>query len=314
MLVVAAIADYLASAELAGRSESTLSYYEIKAKPLVRLLGQRTVDSLTLADVEGYVHARLSEVERTTIRKELGLLASALRRQHKKGALPSPPAAIIPDIGGAYVPRERALSRAEFRQLRAELADDRRDYLDTYCLTGVRESEMYRIRWSHVYRSQLHVQGEKTEGSDRWVPVDRHVVAVLRRRGASVADDAQLFPPWGNARRDLARACARAKIAPVSHNDLRRTYATWLAESGSPEAVTASLLGHTSSAMVRRVYQRIGRDAQRRAVRKLRPVAAPLDARECDVECDSSMTDQGHSADKRADRRKRRTPKKSLDS
>ena len=60
-----------------------------------------------------------------------------------------------------------------------------------------------------------------------------------------------------------------AGIARVSCNDLRRTFATWLAEAGVPEAVTASLLGHASSQMVRRVYTRIGREAQRRAVAML---------------------------------------------
>ena len=64
-------------------------------------------------------------------------------------------------------------------------------------------------------------------------------------------------------RRDLHAACERAEIAPVSPNDLRRTFATWQAEAGVPEAVTASLMGHTSSAMIRRVYAKIGTDAKR---------------------------------------------------
>jgi hypothetical protein len=41
------------------------------------------------------------------------------------------------------------------------------------------------------------------------------------------------------------------------------------------EAVTASLMGHTSSMMVRRVYGRIGSDAKREALAKLPPLAPP---------------------------------------
>ena len=72
-----------------------------------------------------------------------------------------------------------------------------------------------------------------------------------------------------NARRSLRAACTRAGISPVSHNDFRRTFASWLAEEGVPELVTASLLGHASSAMVRRVYSRIGPAAQLQAIETL---------------------------------------------
>lgn len=82
-----------------------------------------------------------------------------------------------------------------------------------------------------------------------------------------------LFPRWLNVRRDLEAACKRAGIAKVSPNDLRRTFASWQAEAGVPEAVTASLTGHTSSQMVRRVYGRIGSDAKRDAMAKLPPLA-----------------------------------------
>jgi integrase len=74
-----------------------------------------------------------------------------------------------------------------------------------------------------------------------------------------------LFPPWGHVRRDPAATCERAGIAKISCNDFRRTFATSLAEQGGPEAVTASLLGHASTAMVRRVYAQIGWEAQQRA-------------------------------------------------
>jgi len=75
-------------------------------------------------------------------------------------------------------------------------------------------------------------------------------------------------------RRDLAQACERAGIPKVTPNDLRRTFATWLAEAGVPELVTASLLGHTNSAMVRRVYACIGGEAKRSAVARLPALGA----------------------------------------
>jgi hypothetical protein len=78
-----------------------------------------------------------------------------------------------------------------------------------------------------------------------------------------------LFRPWGNVRRDLAAACARAGIPPVTPNDLRRTYATWWRHHGVATHDIAALLGHRDSRMVERVYgrtdaQSLGRSLQRR--------------------------------------------------
>ena len=56
--------------------------------------------------------------------------------------------------------------------------------------------------------------------------------------------------------RDLARACRAAKIPRVSPNDLRRTFASLLVQDGVPLDVVAKLLGHSSAAMVYRVYGR----------------------------------------------------------
>jgi hypothetical protein len=55
----------------------------------------------------------------------------------------------------------------------------------------------------------------------------------------------------------------------VTPNDLRRTFATWQAEAGVPELVTAALMGHTTSAMVRKVYAKIGDQAKRDALARL---------------------------------------------
>jgi integrase len=184
------------------------------------------------------------------------------------------PASIIPDMRGAYVPRDRALSLDEYRALLDELAakregvEDRRDYLVAYVGLGASMSELYRIEASDIRSDTVRIPGTKRETRDRWVPLRPEVRAVLKRR-AKERDAGPLFDVWGNARRDLAQACERAGIAPVSHNDLRRTFATWLAEAGVPEGVVASLMGHASSAMVRRVYTKIGRKAQKEAVAKL---------------------------------------------
>jgi hypothetical protein len=61
-------------------------------------------------------------------------------------------------------------------------------------------------------------------------------------------------------RRDLHAACERAKVPPVSPNDLRRTCATWLRAQRAPPHLIAPVLGHVDSRMVERVYGRLPTD------------------------------------------------------
>jgi integrase len=51
-----------------------------------------------------------------------------------------------------------------------------------------------------------------------------------------------LFEPWSNVRRDLNAACKRARIAPCSPNDLRRTFGNWMVEGGVPRNIVAEMM------------------------------------------------------------------------
>jgi integrase len=266
--------------ERRGRANHTLDYYVNKARHLVEFFGQADIHTISLASVEGYIDQRLAKgVKLATIAKEVGALASAIRHARKHGQYQGDAASVIPDeLRGTYTPRDRHLSHDEFGALLHALNPDRRDYLVAYCGLGVREGELYRLRVADLNAGQsiVHIRGTKTSRSDRWIPLRPEVRDVLARRAADRHADDPLFPVWGNARRDLAAACHRAGIAPVSRNDLGRTFASWLAESGVPELVTASLLGHASSAMVRRVYARIGPTAQQQAIALLPPLTGTV--------------------------------------
>lgn len=286
-----ALSAWLLHLTKAGRAPDTIAYYEKRTKPLLRELGTSTdVHTLTLPRIDAYVATRLATpiikkagaapvkyVQRATVAKELGALRSALLFCRKRGMYRGEPASLLPDMRGAYVPRDRALSHEEYGALLRELAPqrkgvaDRRPYLIAYVGLGASMSELYRIEARDVRKDTVRVPGTKRETRDRWVPLRPEVRDVLATLAAE-RKTGPLFAPWASARRDLAIACERAGIPPVSHNDLRRTFCTWLAEAGVPEAVVAGLMGHASSAMVRRVYTKIGRKAAHEAVASLPPL------------------------------------------
>jgi len=276
--VLDAVAGLLASLGRLGRSAGTLEFASKKARQVVKALGHLDVHDLTLRHVEQYVDARREEVSLATVGKEVGLLRQALRRArkqriHGRPAYRGDPADVIPEgVIGKYTPRDRVLTLEEYRLVRAELPASRRLQFDFYLFTGARDSEPGRICVSHLHfgdAPRVEIPGTKTSAANRTVPLRPELVMALQRRVAGRAPGERLFEPWKNVRRDLRAACAKAGVPTVSPNDLRRTFASWLAERGVPEVTVAQLLGHRSSAMVRRVYARIGSSAQHEAIARL---------------------------------------------
>ena len=291
-----AVLDFQVAADRGLNTSRATRYH---AEHLVELLGTSTpLEALTLGDTSLYLQARLAEgASRHTIKKELGTLTQAIRRVTKLGLyVPKvDPTHLVPDeLGKAYTPRERwmtwdeyqALLRAmqpysdkvspELREARRarygavqRRADrqDHRDYVIAWCNLGLRRSELFDIQPQDYdpVRQELRVRGTKTREADRLVPVNKAAAEVLTRRLSCQ----QPFPVWFGPERDLARACARAKIRPVTCNDFRRTFCSWLCQAGVPESVCANLLGHTSTLLVRSVYGHLDRGALSEAVRKI---------------------------------------------
>lgn len=254
----------------AQRAAPTIEVVETKGRHLLRLLGDCDLSRITAKQLASYADARIEEgASPHTAKKELGVL----RQVVKANGLPWDKR-IMPDLGRVYIPRERWLTHGEYRSLLAALepADgrqrrDRRAYVVAWCHLGLRASELYGLRWSDVDWDQriVRVRGTKTKGADRVLPLNNEAFAALDSR----THLAKPFPVWGNVRRDLIAACGRAKIAPVTPNDLRRTFASWLANAGVSMFATSRLMGHKSTAMVDLVYARLGKNVGRDAVSRI---------------------------------------------
>jgi integrase len=274
----------------AGRAPATIRATTYHAEHLMAHLKPKApLAAITLNDTTVYLRKRLAEgADRHTVAKELRTLTQAMRRCAKLGRhLPTvDPTHFVPDeLGKVYTPRARWLTPEEYQALLRQLdpgADkrrehDRRDYVIAWCHLGLRKSELFDVQPQDydAARRELRVRGTKTETADRLVPVGPVAAEVLERRCSLDKP----FPVWadGSCTRDLAAACKRAGIVPVTPNDLRRTFCSWLCQAGVPERVCAELLGHANTVMVRAVYGHLDRRSMADAVAKLgaRPDVAP---------------------------------------
>lgn len=276
----ATLGDGLAAVEAADvradRAPGTREYHRTKGGHLSRLLGAGTrLSTLDAAALQKYADQRIEEgADRHTVHKDFIVLRFAARL----AGAPIPRTA-LPDLGRVYVPRDRWLTEAEYRKLLIALPASYRDRVVAYFQTGVRHSELYRIHARHVHAGFLHVEGTKTEASARVIPLSpdgRH----LFERLAKEKPDGPLFPLVDKTifRRAMVEACAHAKIAFVTPNDMRRTFCSWLANKGTGEGEAAAILGN-SSRMVRRVYQQFSAERMRAAVAKLPRVTSRAQSR-----------------------------------
>jgi integrase len=272
-------------------SAGTMQKFESKRAPLERIFGARTnVHAIALGDVERYLDTRRAEMvrrvdlvagaeglERTereqpisdhTIAMEIGFLLEALRRLKKHDLYDGDPDALWPEALDAaiYTPRDRWLSHAELQSLLLALTEHRRRYVQLYVLTGMRRGELYQCE-----RAGDVLRVRQTKGNAKVAEVKIREVPLCADARAILDAHPLPWPRWEGGRQgdDIKRACARAGIPHVSTNDLRRTFVSWLANAGVPELTVVRLVGHNSSAMVRRVYAQLAPATLQEAVDRL---------------------------------------------
>ena len=171
-------------------------------------------------------------------------------------------------------PRQRYLRDDElpgfFRALAATETDpDLRDYLLMRLLTGVRQRNIFEMRWADLDLEHGRWRIGETKNKDPLlVPLSAPIIRMLagrrhvsewvfpgRKPGSHLTT---LNRVWRGFRR-------RAGIPDVQLRDLRRTLATHALAGGASMAVIAKGLGHRSTTVTAGVYALVGEMAVRRA-------------------------------------------------
>lgn len=141
----------------------------------------------------------------------------------------------------------------------------------TAAMTGLRQSELLGLRWRDVdwvaqrirvrkphVRGVHSTRGKSELSTKRSVPMAERLARELDRwskRTAYRADDDLVFahPQTGNSldrskvSKRFKQACKDAKVRQIRFHDLRHTFATRLAASGTPMRTLQEFLGHADS-------------------------------------------------------------------
>lgn len=255
---------------IARKCAGTRHMYEIKCGQLLRVLKPQTpIAKIDARAIDAYTAKRLGEgAKDSTIHKELCALRGVLKRSRRHGLYPYALDQVMPKWSGKSVPKERWCTPEEVWAIIAALPPHRGAVVAFHVATGSNLGECLRACPEDVSKvtvdgrewTLVFLRGTKRETRRRTAPVTptgAPFLAYALAHGGKVRGR-PLFADWYNAMRwDLKRVTERLGLAPVSSNDLRRTYSKWLRNAGVDPHLIAPAMGHADSRMVETTYGRL---------------------------------------------------------
>ncbi len=239
-------------------SQHKATHHEDKAK--LRWL-QNHLRGKPLVEIDRELIARIGDVKAkeaspATANRYLALIRSILR----KAALEWEWIDKVPRVRLYKEAKRRVrwLTPNDVQRLLGELAPHQRDMVVFALSTGLRQSNVVELEWSQVdmarrvawihpdqakARRAIHVPLNSTAMDVLTRQLGKHPSRVFTYRGRPIA--------WANTRQ-WREALKRAGIEDFRWHDLRHTWASWLAQEGTPLNVLQELGGWESETMVRR--------------------------------------------------------------
>jgi integrase len=281
--VRSALAEYQKTYPINHRPKSVAVVKE-RAPHIEKHLGSLLMPDLTEDRIKGYMADRKAEgASNRTINMELSVLARAVG---SKFQILWPKLKHLEenhDVGRALEPAEEKAILDMAAKNRSRLIYP---FLYTLAWTGMRSDEARTLRWSQVNFDigEIVVGKAKTEaGKGRRIPMSANLKAVLGQHASwyasrfeAIQPDNYVFPrsnrrapidptlPVGSLKKAWESVRETAGVKCRLH-DLRHSFCTKLAEAGVPESTMLDIMGHVSTAMLRR-YSHIRAQARRDAI------------------------------------------------
>jgi len=219
----------------------------------------------------------------TSVNRAIDTLRRILDIAIERGAIFSNPVSVQPAEGKLKkkITRTKIVlpTRDQAQRLFAEIENngavggwgaEAADFCRFLAYSGCRVGEVPTVTWSCVdlKTGVLHVKGQKTETSNRRVPINSELSALLTRvrerrvKAAVHTEDGKPFLAPADpvfrlreAQKSIDRACAALGLERVTHHDLRHLFATTCIECGVDIPTVSRWLGHSDGgALAMRTY------------------------------------------------------------
>jgi integrase len=261
------------------------SYNQIKyvCKYLIEIVGDKPVSELRRADVEKYKTARLLEVSKPSIDKELAYISALFRRLTEYDIIEINPLAGKIKLFHAGIPRSRVASPEEIKLILENVWDYYFKVLVLIaCLTGLRLSDILKLRVQDIdfdHGIIWDVMPNKTSKKAKTqldIVLHDFLLEVIKKYVADYRITDRLFTITSHAvTLRWINTMRRLKIENLQFKDLRRTFATRTlndAQMGGVQVdvkMIADLIGDKTLGLAHQVYAQTEQEPKRRAINQI---------------------------------------------
>jgi integrase len=244
---------------------------QISLKNMTKYFGKALIDTINADSVESYKRRRLEHVSQATTNRELACLRYMFNKAIEWGLVENNPMKKV-KLFKENNQRIRYLDNEGIKTLCANCSDHLKPILMTALLTGMRKSEILKLKWEDVDLTQRIIYIANTKnGEIRETPINDQLYDLLKvmEHKSQFVFAKDKGEPYIDIDTGFKAALRRAKIDNFRFHDLRHTYASHLVMSGVDLMTVKELLGHKTIKMTLR-YAHLSPFHKMKAVQSLK--------------------------------------------
>ena len=251
-----------------SRPRTTKRRNEILRLHLLPIFGEQTLASITTGQINDRINAwQKAGLKPRTIRNHIYILRPILELAVSEQLITRNPVDGV-ELPEPDVVKRSAISPKQIQSLISEIPENFRAFIITGFITGMRFDELASLRIGafNPQDKTIKVEKSKTESGIRTMSLSKEECEFLNshisttQAGAGpkdlifVTEKMQKINHSNFMKRVFKPAAQRAGIPDVTPHDMRRTHATFLAESGLDQTTVHVRMGHSSFSTTQKYY------------------------------------------------------------
>jgi integrase len=252
------VSEYQYSKKVAGVTEASLYETALTLRHFEGLIGKCNSKQITQNTVDKFILQRGQEVKRTTLNKDIRNLRTFINwcreNRYLNGAIK------IKELK-EYERPVKSLDMSQIRKLLSMTESEPRIYVRILLAlgTGLRRGDIENIKISDIdfVKNCITTNSKKTRKAMASRPVPYDIIKELKRYVDSLPKEQEFLFTNTFSYKKWKTVCNRIQLQGLKFHDLRKTFASVLAQNGVSTAVTQRLLEHSSSALTNKIYTNI---------------------------------------------------------
>jgi len=252
------IEEYRESKKVQGVTEATLYETALTLRHFERLIGQCSSKQIAQNSIDKFILQRSSEVKRSTLNKDIRNLRTFINwcreNRYLNGKLK------IKELKENERP-VKSLDESQIRKLLSATESDPAIYMQILLAlgTGLRRGDIENIKVSDIdfVKNSITTNSKKTKKTMASRPVSSHIIKELKFYVDSLPQGQELLFTDVFSYKKWNTICNKIQLPGLKFHDLRKTFASVLAQRGVSTAVTQRLLEHSSLKLTNKIYTNV---------------------------------------------------------